>query len=271
MPESLTEPIQQSSISESKRFGSNWPISLTRLAIIGLAVLTVSGCVYLRLLEFKGQLGHFDENFAVDVEDGLSITFLNPVILQKDMWKIGLPPTIQKKDAEGSTWTHIFQKQYGSAGRAEPNHDVWISLRFVDNKLTRFAVGEELFTFIPKAAVLMTLRSLGELNINFATRKASLNVEEGPGWDFPAPNKDAILGTLGLPFAESHDGDRSTVVYSYKLMPSSPPSDAYDPKKHGLPYRFIIAFDGDDEISSITAAFPFMGSIKIDYEDPVEE
>ena len=69
-------------------------------ALLCMALLGLSGCVYLRLLEFKGQLSNFDENFSVDLEEGLSITFLNPVILQKDMWKIGLPPTIQETDPE---------------------------------------------------------------------------------------------------------------------------------------------------------------------------
>ena len=55
------------------------------------------------------------------------------------------------------------------------------------------------------------------------------------------------------------------MVYSYKLLPSSPPSDAYDPEKHGLPYKFSIEFDSEDLINSITASFPLMGSIRISY------
>lgn len=236
------------------------------IALLCLALLGLSGCVYLRLLEFKGQLSDFDENFSVNLEEGLSITFLDPVILQKDMWKIGLPPTIQKTDREGITWIHVFEKQYGDSRRDGSNHDVRVSLRFVDGKLSQFAVGDELFGFIPKDAVLMTLRSLGDLEISLTGRKASLTVdEEGPGWDFPTPDKSAVVNTLGMAYTEEHDGELSTLVYSYKLQPSQPRSDAYDPEKHGLPYKFSIEFDSKDLINGITASFPFMGSIKISY------
>ena len=236
------------------------------LALLCLVLLGLSGCVYLRLLEFKGQLSDFDENFSVNLEEGLSITFLDPVILQKDMWKIGLPPTIQETDPEGVIWIHIFEKQYGDSRRDESNHDVRVTLRFVDSKLSQFGIGEELFGFIPKDAVLMTLRSLGKIEINLTGRKASLTVDdEGPGWDFPAPDKRAIVNTLGQAYSEEFDGELSTLVYSYKLLPSSPPSDAYDPEKHGLPYKFSIEFDSDDLINAITASFPFMGSIRISY------
>jgi hypothetical protein len=95
--------------------------------------------------------------------------------------------------------------------------------------------------------------------------------EGGPGWNFQAPNKEAIVSTLGMAYSEEFRENRSTLVYSYKLLPSSPPSDAYMPEKHGRSYQFSIEFDSADLISSITASFPFMGSVMINYEDAEDE
>ncbi len=253
-----------SAASQPRRLSvSKAPVLILMLA----AMLSVSGCVYLRLLEFKGQLSDFEENFAVDVSDGLSITFRDPVILEKDMWKIGLPPTLQIADAEGVTWVLVFDKQSEDDEPETVGREVQIDLRFEDDKLAAFAVGEELFAFIPKEAVLKTLSSLGDLEISVARRKARLTVGGGPDWDFPSPDKAEIVGTLGPATSEEMDDDHSILTYSYRLRPASPRSAAYDPEKHGLPYKFLIEFDQEDLLSSIAAAFPFMGSITIDYAE----
>lgn len=241
---------------------------LPGLVLLCLSLLTLSGCVYLRLLEFKGQLGDFEENFTVDVTNGLSITFLDPVILEDDMWKIGLPPTLQEVNAAGVTWILVFDKLAGEGAPASIGDEVRITLRFVNDKLAGFAVGEELFAFIPKAAVLNTLSSLGELEISLTRRKARLTVDRGSGPGFPMPNKTEIEGTLGPASSEEVDDGHSILTYSYRLRPASPLSEKYNPKKHGLPYKFLLEFDSEDTISSITAAFPFMGSLTIDYADP---
>lgn len=237
------------------------------LLVMLVAMLTVSGCVYLRLLEFKGQLGYFEENFEIDVTNGLSITFLDPVILEQDMWKIGLPPTLQDEDPGGVTWILVFDKLAGEDEPESFGREIRIDLRFVDDRLAGFAVGEELFAFIPKQAVLKTLSSLGELEISLTRRKARLTVDRGPDQDFPLPNRAEIVGTLGPASSEESDEDARILTYSYRLRPASPLSDRYNPKKHGLPYNFLIEFDSKDLISGITAEFPFMGSLTIDYEE----
>lgn len=237
------------------------------LVLILLTLLSLSGCVYLRLLEFKGQLGNFKKNFEVDVTNGLAITFLDPVILEEDMWKIGLPPTRQELDAEGVTWILIFDKLPGKEGPAAIGDEVRITLRFVSDKLAGFAVGEELFAFIPKDAVVKTLSSLGELEISLARRKARLTVDRKAAGDLPLPNRTEIVGTLGPASSEETVDDRGGMTYSYRLRPSDPRSDRYNPKKHGLPYKFLLEFDEKDQIRSITAAFPFMGSLTVDYTE----
>ena len=238
---------------------------LPGLALVFFGLLTLSGCVYLRLLEFKGQLGNFEDYFGVDVTNGLSITFLDPVILEDDMWKIGLPPTRQEVDTNGVTWILIFDKLGGHDEPVSVGREVRIALRFVDDKLAGFAVGEELFAFIPKNAVLNTLSSLGELDISLARRKARLIVDRDPDSDFLLPDRTEIEGTLGRASSEETNDDRSILTYSYRLRPATPRSDKYKPEKHGLPYNFLLEFDPEDQISSITAAFPFMGSLTIDY------
>jgi len=47
--------------------------------------VTLSGCVYLRLAEFKNQLASFDKFATIDTGDGLTIRLSKPVLVPSDM------------------------------------------------------------------------------------------------------------------------------------------------------------------------------------------
>ncbi len=51
---------------------------------LSLVALSLSGCVYLRLLNFKNQLKSFDENVAVLSQTKLAFQFRNPVVKDSD-------------------------------------------------------------------------------------------------------------------------------------------------------------------------------------------
>ena len=58
-----------------------------KLLVITLILIAtfISGCVYYRLLKFKWQLEKFEENFELQDKKGLTLVFLNPILLKKDI------------------------------------------------------------------------------------------------------------------------------------------------------------------------------------------
>ena len=237
--------------------------------LVCLAVLSTSGCVFLRLLELKNQLGEFDQNFSVDRSDGLTITCLNPVMLEQDMWLLGLPPTTREPSGDGVVWTLIFEKLYPESPPEPPEFDLSVTLGFVEGKLTEFHLGEEYFTLIPKDAILMTIKSLGQLKIDTAGRRAVLDIEESdaPEWNFRAPKKPDIVATLGAPYLEEGDDDGGTILeYHYRLVPPSSESAPDQPEDTGKEYLIRIVFSRTDHILNVSGTLPLVGSINISYE-----
>jgi len=243
---------------------------MKRLALMVLAflvLLSASGCVFLRLLELKHQLAEFDENFSVDTADGITITFLNPVILEKDMWLLGLPPSVQEVFPSHTTWMHIFEKQYAPGDREDSNFDLSVSSRFQDSKLTDFGISEGYFAFIPKEAVLLTIRSLGKVEFNVASRKGSLEVTDDDSIeDFAAPNRQNIVNTLGIPYLQNEGNETRSLEYRYILLPPPSQAKSEDSPKDQKVYRLRFFFDQEDEISIITGRLTFVGDIKFSYD-----
>ena len=56
---------------------------LSTVFILGL-ILTMTGCVFLRLLEMKNQMKDLDRYGHVKGQNGLVVTFLEPVLLMRD-------------------------------------------------------------------------------------------------------------------------------------------------------------------------------------------
>jgi len=195
------------------------------------------------------------------------VTFLNPVILERDMWLLGLPPSLEEVYPSHTTWTHIFEKQYEPDHREASNFDLSVSSRFEDSKLTEFGISESYFAFIPKEALLLTIRSLGKVEVNLASRKASLEVSDDDSIeDFAAPNRQNILNTLGIAYHQGEGSETRSLEYRYNLLP--PPSEGRTKSRPEDPQVYLLRFyfDEDDEISWITGRLPFVGDIRFSYD-----
>jgi len=229
-----------------------------------LLLLSASGCVFFRLLELRHQLARFDENFTVDTEDGLTLRFLNPVLLEHDLWLLGLPPSVRKVCPTHTTCKHIFEKQAPPGRRRDPRFDLSVSSVFRDGKLTEFAISEAYFAFIPKEALLLTIRSLGRIEVDVENRTASLKVTDDDSIeDFVAPDRQSILQTLGPPTFRKEEGGIRSLDYRFKLLA---PVEAEQPVESRHTFRFIFFFAEDDEISRISGTLPFIGEFSIRYD-----
>lgn len=195
----------------------------------GLAALTLllSGCVYLRLLELKKQLNHFDRHFVLQTNDGISILCQDPVLHTKDIRWIGLRPEQTKKLGLAEQWQVRWVKQL-PVGIAEPGtFDIVIDLGFADDKLTRVTIPERYFAVLPKDFLIGVIKSLGRGKIDKSNKRieSSLSAAEVAN---ARPNLPDLDKLLGRPSEETEVGPNTVVRYRYIPATSESKAGVFD-------------------------------------------
>lgn len=207
----------------------NAPARARRCAALGLAglALLLGGCVYLRLLELKLQLGKFDEHFGLQTSDGLAIVCHHPVLRTADVRWIGLKPERVKSLGHAEQWQVRWVKQVEPGVTEKVNFDIVIELGFANDKLTRIAIPERYFAVMPKPFVVGVIKSFGRGKIDQSTRKIEATVAAA---DIAAarPKLPAIDKLLGVPSEERIDGPNTLSRYRYLPVTTEPNAGMFD-------------------------------------------
>lgn len=200
---------------KASRKRSKWP-----LLGVGAALL-LSGCVYLRLLELKKQLGRFDEFFGVQTTDGLAIVCHEPVLRPADLRWIGVKPERTRQLGHAEEWQVRWVKQLPPGIHEPIEYDITLNLGFADDRLTRVAIPEKYFAVMPKPFLVGVIRSLGRGRIDKAGRQIETAISPA---DIAAarPNLPDVDKLLGRPSEERQEG--TTTIVRYRYVPSTPES-----------------------------------------------
>jgi hypothetical protein len=200
---------------------ARWRRWLTALSLCSVAVL-LGGCVYLRLLALKRQLGEFDRNFRLQTTDGLRVTCFNPVLLAADLRWLGILPEKTAKHGHDEQWWVHWVKQT-AADANEPDaaaHDIELEIDFSENKFTGFFVAERYFAFIPKSFFVGLLRGLGGASIDKDKHSVSADIPLGPNSSAGRPTIASLTALLGTP-TERRATDGQTAL-RYRYLPPTP-------------------------------------------------
>lgn len=202
------------------------PSRATAILLVGLS-LFLSGCVYLRLLELKQQLGRFDQHFSLATNDGLTLVCHQPVLRTDDLRWIGVKPEIIRRLGQAEHW-HVRWVKSLPADVTETNaYDIVIEMSFVADKLTRATVPERYFALMPKSFVTGVIKSVGGGRIN----KSQKGIEATVGAAEVAaarPKLPAIDQLLGRPTEERVDGANTIVRYRYVPVTTEPDPGVFD-------------------------------------------
>ncbi len=203
--------------------GSRRRSTFSRLAVgslLATCCLLLSGCVYLRLLEFKQQLADFDKFFTLKTDDGLRLACLTPVLLDEDFRWLGLTPATVKTLGQSERWRIRWVKQLPPGAKESDAHDIEMELIFTDGKFTRLFLPERYFAFVPKPFFTGLLRSLGKAGVDKSRRLAEVNF---------TPEERALLTTrvvatslamlLGTPSEKTVMTTHTTLRYRYTPIP----------------------------------------------------
>lgn len=243
-------------VARSGDFGTKRGRRKLLALVLASFALLLSGCVYLRLLELKNQIGKFDEFFTLQTQDGLAIVCQSPVIRTNDIRWIGLKPENTKKLGQAEQWQVRWIKQLPPGVSEKTEYDIVLNLGFVEDKLTRVSIPERYFAVMPKAFLVGVIKSLGRGRIDKTHKKIEANVSAAEV-AAARPSLPSIDKLLGQPTEERVEGTNTMVRYRY--VPSTQESRAgvFDMTLHfDTKSGELLRWQGRTPVGNIGFTFP---------------
>lgn len=194
---------------------------LTAICLVFLS-LSLSGCVYLRLLSFKNQLKAFDQNVSVESSPQLIFGFRDPVVRDSDFVFISgaSPEKIDKIPQHPSeeVWTWTFEKR-----RSSPLHQPYrmeFKTRFKDGLLTQMEIDETFVELVGGNLILTMFRNIGNAKINKLRRSMSAELDKNSASAMPLPSLAEIIDVMGEPtrIAKPQSGSAARCEYEFNFL-----------------------------------------------------
>ena len=207
-----------------------------KLLVITLILIAtlISGCVYYRLLKFKWQLEKFEENFELQDKKGLTLVFLNPVLLKKDItWLMNNEPP-KKSDDNENTWIYILTKKNKGDIKEKRNFDIDIMMDFEKDKLKEFTLPKRFLENLSKEMLAKMFKSMGKAKVDKQKKQAD-SVLKGAKTGMPTIYD--VLYTLGEPYEKKEEEKNTKLKYIYNLKE---PDDNSELKPFDLIFDFEI-------------------------------
>jgi hypothetical protein len=227
------------------------------------AAFLLTGCVYLRLLALKHQLGDFNRNFGLQTGEGLRVTCFNPVLLPADLRWLGIvPEKTAKKGRSEQWWVHWVKQPANASDKSDTDaaaQNIELELDFTDNRFSGFFVAERYFAFIPKSFFVGLLRGLGEARIDKEKRSVTAEIVVKPNATGGRPTMKTLTGLLGAPTDRRVDG--GSTVFHYRYLPPTPGTNNGD-------FDLFFTFDSaNGELSRLEGRSP-VGQMLLDFKSP---
>jgi len=189
-----------------------------RALILLLLLCSLASCVYLRLLEVKNQLAHFDENFRVGVTDHFTLHFLHPVLFSDDFIELSkLRPSRVEPLPNGTRWYQEFHK-VDAAGQRQLGVDIVFALTFdKENKLVSWDFSPVFMAMVPAQFFEASLRSLGKGKVDESKKRLYVDPQDLPKLSVKPPTRETILDIMGQPVEQSEKEKLRVYVYRFEV------------------------------------------------------
>jgi hypothetical protein len=225
------------------------------IILIGTVSLLLGGCVYLRLLELKKQLSHFDENFSVPPTEDLTLQCRHPLLQPSDLrWLGAVPKTITAREG-GEDWLVRWVKEAASGINEEFVYDMVLHLRFVDGRMVEVQIPKRHLAYVSKDLLVNMLRSTGAAKVDRDDHAADAQTETSAA--VPPPNLSTIKAMLGDPTSKQTTAGRIIQLYRYRLDIANTTAK---------PIEATFVFDAaSGELRKFTARLP-RGTLNYDFK-----
>ena len=190
--------------------------------ILATSLVATTGCLYLRLQEFKNQLRDFDRFFEVNEQQGLCLVFQKPVLLAGDIQQLmEAGPASREQTDDGELWTYIYEKQYANGGQEEQQFDIHATLVMQKDKLREVRFPERFLSLLPKEYLLTFLRTIGQAKVDRKQRRVTSSWEEKRTSSQAASGatitRQDVVKRLGIPYRVFVGDQTEVLTYEYHL------------------------------------------------------
>ncbi len=180
--------------------------------------------MYARLVRVKRQLTEPEKHLILGTRGGLSLRFLEPVLLPEDVLHVAQRvPTRMQHTSRGSTWTYRFAKRPAHKGVPGDTFDVAVVLNFVEDRLAGGRLPERFGRILDERFILETLRAVGRAEVFLRPRtvRASVLLAHLRRSGARLPSEADITGLFGRPARRVVEEDELRMVFQYTLEPGA--------------------------------------------------
>ncbi len=179
-------------------------------------MLTLTGCIFFRMLSVKDQLNDFETNFDLNDERGLTLVFKNPVLLSDDIiWLMKGSPGSVEFTEEGELWTYVFKKQHTISQEEGNSFDIPVVIVVEDDKLTEITFPKRFLKNLSIPLLKKMLSSMGNADVSKLGRSASSKYSGKDASEIPTT--DNVMETLGVPYETQVINGETNLAYLYYL------------------------------------------------------
>ena len=232
--------------------------------ILCILLSTLTGCVWLRLLELKNQLGEFDRYFDSKVdENGYTLTFKEPVVSAEDLIYLSkVFPSWKKATPERQHWFYDFKKIDAEGQYIKPTINIVHKLGFnQQDLLDRWTFPPNLLAMTPAPFLELSLRGLGFSTIFRSKRQVKASFDKLAKVTAPIPVKQDVVDVLGEPLEIQKTDYGSLYIYHFRLD-TDQVEPGYEERKF---MEFKLGFTANtDKLLKVWGKFMGM-KISVDY------
>ena len=201
-------------------------LKLSRWCLVLLAA-TLSGCVWLRLLDIKNQLADFDEHVRVEVADRHFILhLLKPVLYSKDFVYLSKlkPSRVESLPQGGYRWYLDFHFDPAKTAEQKTKIVSFIMTYTAEQRLAAFDFSPLFVEMAPPAFLEASIRSLGAGKVDQGRKQLKVDPEDLPKLKADLPKAATIAQVLGPPAEQLTLEGLTVLIYRFKAdaMPVDP-------------------------------------------------
>ncbi len=184
-------------------------------ALVMIAAVALSGCVYWRLLQFKKQFSDFHENFEFRNDGRYALIIKKPLLSGDDVDFLMKAEPTHTESVSGVVVgrSYVFHLDEGTGSGSVLDYD----LRFDDDLFEEMHFPEEFRELFPEDVLVALLASLGDAKADRRTENVSAKIRKERIREL-MPSRSRVLEVLGKPSEKWRERDGlDRLYYRYQL------------------------------------------------------
>ena len=181
--------------------------------VFAISSFSLSGCLVNRILTVQEQACAFDENFEVSLDNGMKITFLNPVLLFNDVaFIVGLAPQTEKL-ADNHYRASYMVSMAGNSDALDTPVNLLFEKQDNELKLTQVSIPNRILASFDRAQFPQAIDSACNTRLPLWGTRVEVPI---PEFDQSIiPSREQAIELAGKPAWLSNDGNE--LQYNFTL------------------------------------------------------